>query len=238
MVITAHRNRKTNLKKKNVSFISKINVKLNGNSVKQILSLMFVAYQQFKIFISLQEFISKQSKTTSSKSDTRKCNKTIELSENNIQKENSKSGQPSIAMKFTVTVTSATDFIKHSSFSAQNCRRTAMGYSSGFTVSQIRKHLLENVEGLKEPRISLLTTRRLFQAPNKSLRAARLYRGLTDARVEPKCNSHRKYHIDSHYLFVRDKHHHEFCSRSEKEACKPSMDNMSKIKAGAPVVSK
>ena len=146
-------------------------------------------------------------------------------------------GQPSIVSKFPNKVDVAAEFVKHSGFSARCQRRTATGYSSGVTVAEIREHLLSEVHGLREHGMSLTTTRRLFQAPNKSNCASRRYQGLIDAQVGTKSNRYHKFHFDSHYLFSRNKHRREPCTIFKSEACILTMDDMAKIKVGAPAVS-
>ena len=85
------------------------------------------------------------------------------------------------------------EFIKQHGFSAQNRRRTETGYSTGVTVKQIQQHLYTNYPELKEHQISLSTIRRMFQAPNKHLKAASRYKALINARVGTKQNSYREF---------------------------------------------
>ena len=93
---------------------------------------------------------------------------------------------------------------------AQCKRRNDTGFSSGVTINQIRQHLLEIVQGLREHNISKSTVRRLFEAPN----------------------------IDAHYLFVRNKFRREFVSMFPRSASILSTDDMAKIKVGLPAVSR
>lgn len=53
-----------------------------------------------------------------------------------------------------------------------------------------------------------------------------------------KKNNYREYHKDSHYLFARNKQRREFISLVGPEACILSMDDMAKLKVGAPAVSR
>ena len=147
-------------------------------------------------------------------------------------------GQPPIAKKFPEIINVTADFVKQHGFAAQSRRRTEVGTSSGVSVADIRKHLLENVRGLKEHGISLTTIRRLFCAPNKTNIASHRYKALIDARVGTKRNSYREYHPDSHYLFARNKQHREFCTLFDSDASIISMDDMAKVKVGAPAVSR
>ena len=111
-------------------------------------------------------------------------------------------GQPSIVSKFPTIVDVAAEYVKQNGFSAQCRRRAETWYSSGVTVEEIREHLLQEVPGLKEHGISVTSTRRLFQAPNKGNSASSRYQGLVDARVRTKSNQYREFHQDSPYLFV------------------------------------
>ena len=92
-----------------------------------------------------------------------------------------KGGQPSITSKFPQIVDVVAEFIKQHGFSAQNRRRTEKSSSNGVTVKQIQQHLYTNYPELKEHKISLTTIRRMFQAPNKHLKAASRYKVLINA---------------------------------------------------------
>ena len=92
-----------------------------------------------------------------------------------------KDGQPSITSKFPQIVDVVAEFIKQHGFSEQNRRQAETGYSTGVTVKQIQQHLYTNYPELKEHKISLTTIRRMFQAPNKHLKAASRYKVLINA---------------------------------------------------------
>ena len=147
-------------------------------------------------------------------------------------------GQPSIVSKFPDLVCIAAEFVKQHGFSAQFRRRTETGYSPGVTIPEIRDHLLKEVSGLRDYGISFSTTRRLFQAPDKGNKTSRRYQCLIDARIGIKSNCYREYHPYAHYLFSRNKHRREFCSLFQSESCIISMDDMAKLKVGAPAVSR
>ena len=53
-----------------------------------------------------------------------------------------------------------------------------------------------------------------------------------------RINSYREFHEDSHDLFSRNKHRREFGSLFKEDSCILSMDDMAKIKVGAPAVSR
>ena len=146
-------------------------------------------------------------------------------------------GEPSIASKFPTLVHSAADFVKQQSFAAQIRRQTNTGSSAGVSIAEIRQHLLDKVPGLKQHGISLSMVRRLFQAPNRGNIASQKYKALIDARIGVKKNYYREYRQGSHYLFARNKQR-EFCTLFGSGACILSVDDIAKIKVGAPTVSR
>ena len=161
-----------------------------------------------------------------------------ELNANENQEGKSRRGRPCIVSVFPDIVNMAAEFVKQHGFSAQFRRRTETASSSGVTVREIRDNLLEQIPGLKEYGISLNTTRRLFNAPNIRHRASVYYKNLVDVRVGIKSNCYREFHPDAHYLFSRNKQRREFCSLFESECCILSLDDMAKLKVGAPAVSR
>ena len=153
-------------------------------------------------------------------------------------KSKGKGGQPSLVSKFPEIVDITTEFIKQHGFAAQCRRRSETGNSSGVTASQIREHLYSVIPELRNHSVSISTIHRLFQAPNKHFKAQARYKGYIDARVGVKSNSYREYHQDAHYLFARNKYRRELASLFSKEIGILSIDDMSKIKVGAPAVSR
>ena len=147
-------------------------------------------------------------------------------------------GQLFIATKFPQIVDMVAEFIKQHGFSAQNRRRTEKGSSNGVTVKQIQQHLYTNYPELKEHKISLTTIRRMFQAPNKHLKAASRYKALISARVGIKQNSYREFHADAHYLFVRNKIRRELGTLLSDKISVVSVDDMAKANVGVPAVSR
>ena len=128
--------------------------------------------------------------------------------------------------------------MKQHGFAAQSRRRSDTGNSSGVTASQIREHLYTMIPELKEHQISLSTIRRLFHAPNKTFNASGRYKEHINARVGVKSNCYREFHEDAHYLFSRNKYRRELASLFPNEIGILSIDDMSKIKVGAPAVSR
>ena len=139
-------------------------------------------------------------------------------------------GQPSIISKFPQIVDVVAEFMKQNGFSAQNCRRTETGYFTGVTVKQIQQHLHTYYPELKEHKISFTTIRRIFQAPNKHLKAATRYKALINARVGTKQNSYREFHTDAHYLFARNKMRRERGTLLSDKISVVSVDDMAKVK--------
>ena len=140
--------------------------------------------------------------------------------------------------EFPQIVDMVAEFIKQHGFSAQNRRRTEKGSSNGVTVKQIQQHLYTNYPELKEHKISLTTIRRMFQAPNKHLKAASRYKALISARVGIKQNSYREFHADAHYLFVRNKIRRELGTLLSDKISVVSVDDMAKANVGVPAVSR
>ena len=147
-------------------------------------------------------------------------------------------GRKSIVSKFPQIIDEVAEFIKQHGFAAQNRRRTDIGYSCGVTIKQIQTHLYKTFPDLKQHKMSLSTIRRMFEAPNKHFKAAERYKGLLNVRVGTKQNAYREYHPDAHYLFARNKMRREFASLFSQDIAILSVDDMAKVKVGAPAVSR
>ena len=147
-------------------------------------------------------------------------------------------GQPSITSKFPQIVDVVADFTKQHGFSAQNRRRTETSYSKGVTVKQIQQHLYTNYPELIEHKLSLTTIRRMFQVPNKHLKAVSRYKALINPHVGTKQNSYREFHADAHYLFARNKMRRELETLLSDKISVISVDDMAKVKLGVPAVSR
>ena len=147
-------------------------------------------------------------------------------------------GQPSLVSKFPTIVEEASSFIKQHGFSAHHRRWTETSNSSGVTIVDVRKHLLETIPGLKEHGISESTVSRLFHAPNLHRTASSRYTGLVDCKVGVKDNTCREFHEDNHYLFARNKQRREMAQYFAPDSNTISIDDMAKVKVGAPAVSR
>ena len=153
----------------------------------------------------------------------------------NIAKQPSEpQGQPSLVNLLPNLIDITTEFIKAHGFAAQNRRRTETGYSSGVTISQIQKHLIEKVPGLKEHGISESTVRRLFEPPNKRCNAHLRYKGHVQARVGAKSNTYHEYNEDAHYLFARNKQRRELAAMFPAEVTVISTDDMADDRGSPP----
>ena len=93
------------------------------------------------------------------------------------------------------------------------------------------------IPDLKDHTISLSTIRRLFHPPNKHFKASSRYKGLVNSKVGAKANSCWEYN-DGHYLFARNKYRRELASLFKNDIGLLLIDDKSKIKVGAPAVSR
>ena len=134
--------------------------------------------------------------------------------------------------------TAVAEFVKQHGFVARSRRRNETAYSSEVTIAQIQEHLHSKFPALKDHRVSLSTVCRMFEAPSKGNLASGWHKGLINDKVGQKQNSHREPHIDAHYLFLRNKLRREFAIHHSKDVAMFSVDDMAKIKVGAPTVSR
>ena len=74
--------------------------------------------------------------------------------------------------------------------------------------------------------------------PDRGNIASQKYKALIDARIGVKKINYREYHQDSHYLFAQNKQRRRFCTLLGPDYCILSMDDMAKVKVGAPAVSR
>ena len=79
---------------------------------------------------------------------------------------------------------------------------------------------------------------RLLQAPNKHFKTSERYKNLINVRVATKFNAYREFHKDAQYLFSRNKYRWELATLFSNDIGILSIDDMSKIKVGAPAVSR
>ena len=237
------------LKENIVTEESELNVQTSPDLIRKIVKMMPVMYIKSdgkSLFFNLHEFVLTPGAIElvflddliidDSDSPVEQDQITVPSDQNQSRK--GIGGQPSIVSKFPQIVDEVAEFIKQNGFSAQNRRRTETAYSSGVTAKQIQDHLYKKYPDLKTHKISLTTIRRLFNAPNKSYNAAKRYTGLIDVRVGTKNNSYREHHIDAHYLFARNKMRRELGTLFSDSINTISVDDMAKLKVGAPAVSR
>lgn len=212
------------------------------SKIIKLMPVMFINNKDSSFFLNLQEFIYTPDvfelifMKDSSEGNKVAAEHIDDLSD--TTRESHGGGQPSIVSKFPRIVDTVTEFTKQHGFAAQSRRREETGYSSGVTIGQIQEHLYQQFPKLKEHKISHTTIRRMFQAPDKSNKASSRYMGYVNAKVGSKMNSYREPNIDAHYLFARNKMRLEFASLFSNEIAMLSVDDMSKIKVGAPAVSR
>ena len=188
------------------------------NQILKFFSVIFVKTELGQFFINLREFIyilgaleillNKQN----DKSEEDDVEMIESCSQDSVpsKKRINKGGQKPIFQLFPCLIDITSELLKQHGPAVQCKRRNDTGFSSGVTINQIRQHLLEIVQGLREHNISKSTVRRLFEAPN----------------------------IDAHYLFARNKFRREFVSMFPRSASILSTDDMAKIKVGLPAVSR
>ena len=143
-------------------------------------------------------------------------------------------GRVPLIEQYPQIVSMTTEFIRANGFKAQERRRTETG-SCGVTLEQIRKHLVDNIPGLK---ISLKSVHLLLRAPRKGTHAADGYKNVVDARPGVKDNSNRKSHPDQHHCASQVKTAREFGSDNKSQCVTLPCDDKSKIKMGLPAVSR
>ena len=86
------------------------------------------------------------------------------------------------------------------------------GYSSDVTITQVCKHLMKEISGLKENGISPSTIQRLFNAAFRMRVSSARYKNYINVRVGTKSNSYCEHHPDAHYLFAQNKERREFAT--------------------------
>ena len=143
-------------------------------------------------------------------------------------------GRVPLIEQYPQIVSMTTEFIRANGFKAQKRRRTETG-SCGVTLEQIRKHLIDNIPGLK---ISLKSVHLLLRAPRKGTHAADGYKSVVDARPGVKDNSTRKSHPDQHHCASQVKTAREFGSDHKSQCVTLSCDDKSKITMDLPAVSR
>ena len=233
----------TNIKELELTKLDKATIA----AILQIMPVMFLNLGQTSVFINMQEFthvlnsieallscdLINHNERSTNVANTNEA-QTAPLTTLSSQESVKQKGQPFLVKKFLEIIKMARIFIKQHGFSAQCRRRTETGYLSSVSISEIRTQLMKNVPGLIDHGISKSTMRRFFQPPNKVYSAAWRYKSVIDARVGTKSNNFRRYHPNNHFLFCRNKQHCVFCTLFKSDPCIISMDDMAKIKVGAP----
>ena len=148
-------------------------------------------------------------------------------------------GRPAKHIQFSGIVEVALAFIQQHGYSAQSRRTSDTANSCGVTLAQIRKHLLDNIPGLKEAGISRQTIHNLMVAPRAKTINIKTYKSLLKARVPKKDNSGTfNEHPDRHLCASQVKGAVEFGVKFQDETLFLSSDNMNKVNVGVLAVSR
>jgi hypothetical protein len=155
------------------------------------------------------------------------------------QKPPSAAGRPAKHKEFPLLVNTAKDFIESHGYSAQSRRRSNVAQSSGVSLRQIQKHVLDNVDGLSKKGVSINTVHHLLAPPNKKCRSAKLYKGLIGARVPGKSNKQiPAEHPDFHFTAAQVNYICEMMSSHDEETLVYSADDKNKVNVGTLAVSR
>ena len=169
-------------------------------------------------------------------------NKAPSHSDKTITKPNketsTKGGQPSIVSKFPDIPEIVSEYIKRNGYKAQERRRTNDFESCGVSVSDVRRHILDTVPGLKQYGISLSTVRYLFNPVNRWRKHSSRYKSLVKCSVPKKDNSLRKDTKNAHYIHCRVAMRLEHASRFSEDYVVVSADAMNKVHVGTLAVSR
>ena len=148
------------------------------------------------------------------------------------KKEAIEGGQPSIVSKFPEIPEVVTEYVKRNGYKAQEKRRNDDFESCGVTVSDVRRHILEIIPGLKEHGISDSTVRYLFSPVHKGRKSSKRYKSLVKCGVPKKDNSLRKESKNAHYIHCRVAMRLEHAARFHQDYLVISADAMNKIHVG------
>ena len=148
-------------------------------------------------------------------------------------------GRPVKCEQFPEIVTKTLSFIRTNGFAANTKRRNQTVNSMGVTLDQIREHLLDTITGLSEAGISRNTIHRLMVPPRKKTNAAKLYKGIINARIPKKSNNRfSSDHKDLHFCRSQAS---MFCEAAEfysDEVIRISADDKNKVNVGTLAVSR
>ena len=147
-----------------------------------------------------------------------------------------KPGRKPLYEKYHRLVEMVTNFIKQHSFSAHSRRRETSGTGSGVSLQAIRDHVVQELPELKD--MSRSGIHYLMVPPSKGTHAASNYKGLVNVRI-PKTgrNDYRENHENQHFLFARDAHREEFCSKFKSECTFFHVMTWLKSACGRPVTA-
>lgn len=145
-------------------------------------------------------------------------------------------GRTPIHIHYPNLVDTMATFIGLHGFAAQERRHTDTANTCGVSLQQIRSHLLGEFPALK---ISKASVHRLMVAPNKHRRAARLYKGLVNAKIPRKENTaSATEHVDLHFTMAQVNYANELFELFPDECVRISVDDKNKINVGTLAVSR
>ena len=148
-------------------------------------------------------------------------------------------GRPVKCEQFPEIVTKTLSFIRTNGFAANTKRRNQTVNSMGVTLDQIREHLLDTNTGLCEAGISRNIIHRLMVPPRKKTNAAKLYKGIINARIPKKSNNRfSSDHKDLHFCRSQASMFCEAVEFYSDEVIRISADDKNKVNVGTLAVSR
>ena len=147
-----------------------------------------------------------------------------------------KTGPVSLQQRYPQIIEEIVRFVKIHGFAAHARRRTATATSCGVTIENIRRHLLENVEGLTQ--ISRTKVYYLLQPARSNTIDAVRHKDAVDVRVGTKTCDISKENTKAHEYFATVSNVREMCAKYPLETTLFSCDSKAKIHIGGQAVSR
>ncbi|XP_071502781.1 uncharacterized protein [Diadema antillarum] len=150
--------------------------------------------------------------------------------------EETKSGQTPLQEKYPQLLDVMMNFVQLHGFGAHIRRRTGTATSCGVTLDDVRKHLLENVEGLDT--ISRTKVYYLMKPARVNSREAARHKDALDIRVGTKSCDVSKDNPNAHEYFATVSNVRQMCAMYPDECVAFSCDSKAKIHIGGQAVSR
>ncbi|XP_071504199.1 uncharacterized protein [Diadema antillarum] len=147
-----------------------------------------------------------------------------------------KSGQTPLQEKYPQLLDVMMNFVQLHGFGAHIRRRTGTATSCGVTLDDVRKHLLENVEGLDT--ISRTKVYYLMKPARVNSREAARHKDALDIRVGTKSCDVSKDNPNAHEYFATVSNVRQMCAMYPDECVAFSCDSKAKIHIGGQAVSR